>query len=509
MLFFFPLAALATNDGCLSLSLALSLPPPPLSKFISTYFFPFTLSTHSTASEDEDEFDDDDKEDDGGEELAGLERGARGVALSPEQLRQQQQQQQAPAPSRSPPPLAPKEWAGLSGMPEPTRDRIEDALDRFAQAAAVGGAAAAAAYNDNNNKKAALTVLILGTPGSGKSATTNSLLNERVALVSPLQSEAGRPVLAARRPPPGSPQVTVAVIDTPSLVASAEFGDDDAGGGVSFAAAGALGNALSGRPIDAVLSVDRLDGFPIGSFELALARAYSSAFGVGIWDKATLVLTHGRLSCPPGGASLDDYAAARAAELRGALRKAGARPSTAPLPALLAENGSRCPKNDAEEPVLADGEPWLPAVWEAIVDSALSSPSSTAVPDGSSPGGAAVSPYVPDAARARRAADPNRKRLWLVPLLLAAQVALRWFVLDRVIGDDACRGDREGPFPEDVAKMNLQERREARKKRGGRRARGKGKKAGGGGGGDAAAALQRRKRAAAAAAAKRKRAAGA
>lgn len=385
-------------------------------------------------------------------------------------------------------------------MPEPTRDRIEDALDRFAQAAA---AAAASGGGGAGAKKPALTVLVLGTPGAGKSATTNSLLNERVALVSPLQSEAGRPVLAARRPPEGSPQVTVAVIDTPSLVASAEFGDDDAGGGVSFAAAGALGNALSGRPIDAVLFVDRLDGFPVGNFELALAKAYSAAFGAGIWDKATLVLTHGRLTCPPGGASLDDYAAVRAAELRSVLRKAGARPSTAPLPALLAENGSRCPKNDAEEPILLDGEPWMPAVWEAVVDSTLSPP-----PNGSgSSSGSGVSPYVPDAERARKAADPNRKRLWLVPLLLATQLALRWFVVDRVIGDDACKGDREGPFSQAVAEMNLQARREERRG-GGKKGTGKkngGTGGGGGGGGDAAAALRRRKRAAAAAAAAKRR----
>ena len=460
-----------------------------------------------TASEEE--YEDEDDEDDGGEELAGLERGARGgVALSPEQMFQQQQQQQqreqqqgrqgqqqggAPRP---PAPLAPKEWAGLSGMPEPTRDRIEDALERFAQASSASSTSGSAAAPT-------LTVLILGTPGSGKSATANSLLNERVALVSPLQSEVGRPVLAARRPPAGSPQVTVAVIDTPALVASAELGDDDAGGGVSLAAAGALGNALSGRPIDAVLFVDRLDGFPLGSEELALAKAYTSAFGAGIWEKATLVLTHGRLNCPPGGASLDDFAASRAAELRSLLRKAGAT-SQAPLPALLADNGSRCAKNATEEPILLDGEAWLPAVWEAIVDSSISSTDGT------------VSSYVPDAAKARKAADPNRKKLWLVPLMLAAQLALRWFVVERVISDDGCKGDREGPFSSAVARMNLQAKREERKKGGGggkakggaAAGAGKNKKGDGGGGGDAAAALQRRRRAAAAAAAaKRKRAA--
>lgn len=483
-----------------------------------------TQKKHTIATDDEEEYD---AEDDGGEELAGLERGARGVGLSPEQRQQlmqqreqQQREQQQPGQQgqnggpRPPAPLAPREWAGLAGMPEPTRDRVEDALERFAQTAA---AAAAQTASSDPTSAPTLTVLVLGTPGAGKSATTNSLLNERVARVSPLQSEAARPVLAARRPPGNSPAVTVAVIDTPSLVASAEFGDDDAGGGVSLAAAGALGNALSGRPIDAVLFVDRLDGPPLGAFELALAKAYTSAFGAGIWDKTTLVLSHGRLNCPPGGfASTDDYAAARAAELRAVLRRAGASaaPSTAPLPALLADNGSRCARNEAEEPVLLDGEAWVPAVWEAIVDSALYSPSS--------PGGATavVAPFIPDAAKARKAADPDRRRLWLVPVLLAAHLALRWFLVERVIADDGCRGDREGPFPSAVARAKLQAKREERKRKGsggggksggggGGKGAGAGKKSGGGGGGDAAAALQRRKRAAAAAAAaKRKRAAG-
>ena len=475
-------------------------------------FLPRPLKKPIPASEDDEESYDN-EEDDGGEELAGLERGARGgIGLSPEQRLQQQQQQQqqgqrAPAPAAT---LAPREWAGLSGMPEPTRDRIEDALERFAQAQAqASGSAAAGPSAPSAAAGAALTVLILGTPGSGKSATANSLLNERVALVSPLQSEQGRPVLAARRPPAGSPQVTVAVVDTPALVASAELGDDDAGGGVSLAAANALGNALSGRPIDAVLFVDRLDGAPLGGAELALARAYSAAFGAGVWDKATLVLTHGRLACPPGGVPLDDFAAARAAELRALLRKAGASAATAALPALLADNGSRCPHNAAEEPVLLDNEPWLPAVWEAVVDAALA-PSTADFPAG----GAVIAPFVPDAAAARRAADPDRRRLWLIPLALAAQLALRWFVVERVIPEDGCRGDSEGPFSKSVARMNLQALREERKSgaarggKGGKGAAAAGKKKGGGGGGGDAAALQRRKRAAAAAAAaKRKRAA--
>lgn len=402
-------------------------------------------------------------------------------------------------------------------MPEPTRDRIEDALDRFAQAAAAASSESrerGAAAADGGRRRLggdALTVLVLGTPGSGKSATANSLLNERVASVSPLQSEGGRPVLAARKPPAeegggGPPQVTVAVVDTPSLIASPEAGDDDAGGGVSTAAATALGRALSGRPIDAVLFVDRLDGFPVASSSetRALAKAYTSALGAGIWDKATIVLTHGRMTSVPGGGSLEDYAATRAAELRSVLRRAGARASSAPLPALLADNASRCPTNDAGEPVLLDGEPWLPSLWEAVVDSALQQGGDG---DDDSTAIGTISPYFPDVSKATRAADPNRRGLWLIPVLFAAQVLLRHVVIDKVLGDDACRGDRDGPFPPSVVRMKLKQRKQ-----------GKAVIAGGKGDGDAtvvepaaaaAAALRRRRAAAAAAAAKKKAAAAA
>ena len=42
--------------------------------------------------------------------------------------------------------------------------------------------------------------------------------------------------------------------------------------------------------------------------------------------------------------------------------------------------------------------------------------------------------------------NPNRRRLWLLPLLIAAQVAAKVLLLDRIIESDACRGDKNGEY---------------------------------------------------------------
>ncbi|KAL4423018.1 hypothetical protein ABPG77_005498, partial [Micractinium sp. CCAP 211/92] len=70
-----------------------------------------------------------------------------------------------------------------------------------------------------------------------------------------------------------------------------------------------------------------------------------------------------------------------------------------------------------------------------------------------------VQPFQHNAKAAAKASNPNRRRKWLIPLVLAAQVGLK-LLLDRVMDEDGCRGDANGPFDE----QTVRERREELKR---------------------------------------------
>ena len=51
-----------------------------------------------------------------------------------------------------------------------------------------------------------------------------------------------------------------------------------------------------------------------------------------------------------------------------------------------------------------------------------------------------------------RSTDPNKRRRWLVIPIILAQIALKIFVIDRLLEDDGAVGDQYGPFePETIA----------------------------------------------------------
>ncbi len=64
-------------------------------------------------------------------------------------------------------------------------------------------------------------------------------------------------------------------------------------------------------------------------------------------------------------------------------------------------------------------------------------------------------PYRYDPTVVRRN-DPNKKRRWLIPLVLLAQIAFKVFVLDRVLEEDGITGDAYGPYDAEF----IQEERE-------------------------------------------------
>ena len=61
-------------------------------------------------------------------------------------------------------------------------------------------------------------------------------------------------------------------------------------------------------------------------------------------------------------------------------------------------------------------------------------------------------------------ASPDRRRKWLVPLLLVAQVALKMLVLDRVLEDDGCAGDQYGPYDAATTEANRKQLEQERTK---------------------------------------------
>lgn len=48
--------------------------------------------------------------------------------------------------------------------------------------------------------------------------------------------------------------------------------------------------------------------------------------------------------------------------------------------------------------------------------------------------------------------DPNKKRRWLIPLVLLAQIAFKVLVLDRVLEEDGITGDAYGLFEPEFVK---------------------------------------------------------
>ena len=270
------------------------------------------------------------------------------------------------------------EWTGLKSFPAATQASLVKLL----------GALRERSLSD-------ITVLLLGKGGAGKSSTVNSVLGELVAPVGAFQQDAPRPLSFGRT----AAGFTLHVIDTPSLLE---------GDAVSGRALGAIAKALAGKPVHAVLFVDRADAWRVDGCDRAIFEALTDTFGPGLWARATIALTHGQM-LPPEGAPHAEFVAARHATLRRAIL--ASLPKGAPQPALplaLVENSGRCATNEGGEKVLPDGTVWLTRLMERVAAAATDAP-----------------PYVyrPEDVQSR---DPNKANRWaILPLLLLQALVLR------------------------------------------------------------------------------------
>lgn len=231
-----------------------------------------------------------------------------------------------------------REWAGIQQFPVATQTALHRLLGKLKQ-----------------ESVDTLTILVLGKGGVGKSSTVNSIVGERVAIVSAFQSEAMRPLICSR----SRAGFTLNIIDTPGLIE---------GGFVNDHALDLIKRFLINKTIDILLYVDRLDGYRVDDLDLQVTKAISKSFGQQIWRRGIVVLTHAQLS-PPDELRYADFVDRRSAILQAVVRKAaGFKKSETQIPVVLVENSGRCNTNSGGEKVLSDGTVWLPYLVEKIVE---------------------------------------------------------------------------------------------------------------------------------------------
>lgn len=117
----------------------------------------------------------------------------------------------------------------------------------------------------------------MGKGGVGKSSTVNSLIDERVAVVSAFQSETTKAFQHAR----SRAGFTLNIINTE-------------GGGLNDQDIGIIRRFLLNKTIDMLLYVDQLDSYRVGNLDMQVIRAITQLFGE-TQTIAILVLTHAQL----------------------------------------------------------------------------------------------------------------------------------------------------------------------------------------------------------------------
>lgn len=291
-----------------------------------------------------------------------------------------------------------EEWQGASVLPARTWEQLVGLVRMLSEAG-----------------KTELTVLLLGKPTAGRSSTANSLLCEAAAEVYP-----GLPSQATTVPEMYLRQYgdfLLKIVDTPHLMT---------GNRVNPAAFQMIADALGKRKVDVVLYVDRLDVYRIEPLDKQLLRAITNHFGRGIWQRTIVALTRGGIT-PPSGYDFAAFTQKRTAQLQDAIRQCGGGRAT---PTVIIENSSRCRTNEQDQRILPDGTVWMAQAMKQIVDVALEFDDGMRLK---------FIPY-----------NPNRRRLWMIPLMIAAQFAIKKLLLDPMIEADGWRGDRHGDYDEET-----------------------------------------------------------
>jgi predicted GTPase len=145
----------------------------------------------------------------------------------------------------------------------------------------------------------------MGKGGVGKSSTVNSLIDERVAVVSAFQSETTKAFQHAR----SRAGFTLNIINTLGLVE---------GGGLNDHDVGIIRRFLLNKTIDVLLYVDQLDSYHVGNLDMQVIRAITQLFGE-TQTIAILILTHAQLLLADHGVEYLDFVLKRPAALQGVI----------------------------------------------------------------------------------------------------------------------------------------------------------------------------------------------
>jgi len=207
----------------------------------------------------------------------------------------------------------------------------------------------------------------------------------------------------------------------------------------------AVAKCIKDREVDAVIFLERLDEYSVGTVDKALIKGVTRFFGPAIWNNTVLCFSRGHESSAPPGVDFYDHVAKREQDVKRAIDAAGG--SSADMACALIENSSRCPTNMDGEKIVAGDVPWLADVLEKVVEVALN-----------------VVPYEYSPEVAKKASNPNRRRKWLIPLVIAAQIGAK-FLLDKLLDDDGCRGDENGPFDAQTIKERRAELQDEKKEK--------------------------------------------
>ena len=314
------------------------------------------------------------------------------------------------------PPPDVRPWASLKAMPAATQTALMETLKRLRAA-----------------NRSELTALVVGKNGVGKSSLVNTVFGDRV-VPTPVSSLEPDPTRQFSRT---AADFTLSVVNTPGLLQ---------GDGVSDRALTEVSKRISGKAVDVVLYVERLDVYRTDDNDRAVLGALHALLGPSVWERTVLVLTHGSASSLPlpaengaasngngaaaAGAGYRAFVKAKVAQVEATLKKATGSSNAKFATSTVVECSTRNRKNASGEGVLPDDTPYLSRLVDAMADVALK----------------AGAPLVHAHGARRIGRKGGMWRKLLIPVLCYAQWFLYKHYIKRFFEEDECKGDRYSDF---------------------------------------------------------------